>query len=125
MTEMRWVEVAEADELWEGEMIDFEVDGEQILVAHLVGGEVKAFQGLCPHQEILLVDGEFDPDKCELTCGGHHWQFDLRTGEGINPVGSQLYSFPTRVVGEKIEIGIPQDGQRHDNRFWITQEEAG
>lgn len=115
--DLRWFDVANADELWEGELVDFDVEGENVIVVHLAGGEIKAFQGMCPHQEIGLVTGEFDPDTCELACAGHSWEFDLRSGKGINPGGSQLYEFPARVVDDKIQVGIPQDGQRHYNRF--------
>lgn len=117
MTEVRWFDVVDAAELWEGELVDFDVAGEEVMIAHLLGGEIKAFQGMCPHQEIPLVDGEWDADTSELTCGGHSWQFDLRNGKGINPSGCQLYSFPVRVEGTKIQVGIPQDGQSHYNRF--------
>lgn len=117
MTEVRWFDVVEAAELWEGELADFGVEGEEVILAHLIGGEIKAFQGMCPHQEITLADGEWDADTCELTCAGHSWQFDLRNGKGINPGGCQLYSYPVRVVDAKIQVGIPQDGQQHYNRF--------
>lgn len=115
--DLRWIDVADVADVWEGELVDFDVDGEEVVIAHLDGGELKAFQGTCPHQEIPLADGDWDVDASTLTCGGHAWQFDLRTGKGINPTGCQLFEFPLRVTGEKIQIGIPQDGQRHYNRF--------
>ncbi len=117
MTELRWVDVADVDEVWEGDLLDFDVEGEEVMIAHLLGGELKAFQGMCPHQEIALVDGEWDADNSELTCGGHAWVFDLRNGKGVNPSDCQLFSFPVRVSGDKIQVAIPQDGQRHYNRF--------
>lgn len=118
MTEqLRWCEVADVGEVWEGEVLDFEVEGEQVMVAHLLGGDLRAFQGMCPHQEISLLDGEWDPDTSELTCGGHAWVFDLRSGKGINPSGCQLFQYPVRVEADKIEVGVPQDGNRHYYRF--------
>lgn len=118
--DLRWYDVADADEVWEGEVLDFEVDGEEVMVAHLLGGDLRAFQGMCPHQEISLLDGEWDADASELTCGGHAWVFDLRTGKGVNPAGCQLYQFAVRVTGDKIQVGVPQDGQRHYNRDNVT-----
>jgi toluene monooxygenase system ferredoxin subunit len=115
--EVRWFDVTDAAELWEGDLVDFDVEGEQVMLAHLIGGEIKAFQAMCPHQEIPLAHGEFDVDTCELTCTGHSWKFDLRTGQGTNPVGCELYSFPVRVEGEKIQVGVAQDGKRHYCRF--------
>ena len=115
--QVRWVNAASTDELWEGDLLDVELDGEQVLLVHLLDGPVKAFQGMCPHQEILLADGKWDPDRGRLLCGGHAWEFDLSNGAGVNPAGCQLYEFPVRVVSDEILVGLPQDGERHHNRF--------
>ncbi|WP_232525306.1 Rieske 2Fe-2S domain-containing protein [Mycobacterium intracellulare] len=121
VSEMRWFDAGDVDELWEGDVVEFDADGDQVLIARLDGGEIKAFQGTCPHQEYPLGSGVFDTDSCVLTCAGHSWEFDLRTGTGVNPTGSELYSFPVRVVESKIEVGVPQDGQRHYYRFSPSQ----
>jgi toluene monooxygenase system ferredoxin subunit len=115
--DVRWVKAAEADELWEGDILDVEVEGEQVLLVHAFDHPVKAYQGMCPHQEILLADGTFDPDTNRLLCPGHNWEFDLNDGSGINPMGCQLFEFPVKVEDEQIVVGIPQDGTRHHNRF--------
>lgn len=122
--DLRWYDVADLDEVWEGEVLDFDVAGEEVMVAHLLGGDLRAFQGMCPHQEISLLDGEWDADTSELTCGGHAWVFDLRTGKGVNPAGCQLFQFPVRVAGDKIQVGVPQDGQRHYNRDTVNTTSA-
>ncbi len=115
--EIRWFDAVEVDDLWEGDILDLEVGGEQVLLVHLSGGEIKAFQGVCPHQEILLANGKWDEDSGVLVCGGHNWEFDLRTGTGINPAGCRLYEYPVQVSGDKIQVGIPQDGKSHYIRF--------
>jgi toluene monooxygenase system ferredoxin subunit len=115
--QVRWVNAASTDELWEGDLLDVELDGEQVLLVHLLDGPVKAYQGMCPHQEILLADGKWDPDRGRLLCGGHAWEFDLSDGAGVNPAGCQLFEFPVRVVSDEILVGLPQDGERHHNRF--------
>ena len=114
---IRWVEASTVDDLWEGDLLDVEVEGEQVMLVHFLGGGVKAFQGMCPHQEILLADGKWDPDTNVLLCHGHNWEFDLTSGMGINPDGCRLYEFQVRVDDPQILVGIPQDGQRHHNRF--------
>jgi len=48
---------------------------------------------------------------------GHRWEFDLATGKGLNPTGCQLYEFAVQVVSDEIRVGIPDDGERHHNRF--------
>ncbi len=112
-----WVAASSADDLWEGDLIDVEVAGEQVMLVHLLEGPVKAYQGMCPHQEILLADGKWDADRNVLLCHGHNWEFDLTNGHGLNPTGCRLFEFPVKVEGDEILVGIPQDGERHHNRF--------
>lgn len=47
-----------------------------VLVRHR--GEVRAFEGRCPHLGTLLAEGELRDGR--LTCRSHHWQFDVRSG---------------------------------------------
>lgn len=114
--EIKWVEVPEAQDIWEGDVVDAEVDGEQVLIVHNLDGSYHAFQGLCPHQEVLLADGKWDEESCVITCPGHLWEFDTNTGSGINPKGSTLYRYPVREDGGVVCVGIPQDGELHYNK---------
>lgn len=111
---LKWVAVATLDDLWEGEYTDVQVEHELILLTHLEGGQMRAYQGNCPHQEIALAAGDLDDEI--LTCSAHHWQFNMVTGAGVNPAGCQLYRYEVKTEGETIYVGIPQDGQRHYNR---------
>jgi toluene monooxygenase system ferredoxin subunit len=77
---------------------------------------VKAYQGLCPHQQVLLADGEWDEDTGRLLCSGHRWEFDLRSGAGINPAGCQLYEYQVDVAAGSVRVGIAQDGASHHHR---------
>lgn len=114
---LRWVEVPEAQDLWEGDLIDAEVDGEQVLIVHHLDGSFAAYQGLCPHQEVLLADGKWDEEAVTLECSGHSWLFDLKTGAGVNPAGCRLYQYPVEVADGVVRVGIPQDGLIHYNRY--------
>jgi len=114
---IRWVSASSTDDLWEGDILDVELDGEQVLLVHLLDGQLKAFQGMCPHQEILLADGKWDPDTAKLVCPGHNWEFDLATGDGINPAGCRLFEYQVRRADDEVLVGIPDDGGRHHNRF--------
>lgn len=120
MAEFEWHRLTSLAEFWEGEILDFEVDGEEILLVHLDGGGVKAYQGMCPHQEVLLADGTWDVDSSMLMCKGHNWELDLREGKVTNPAGCALYEYPVEIAGEEVRVGIPQDGQRHYYR-WSTE----
>ncbi len=113
---VEWRKAAEEKDLWEGDILDVEVDNEEILLVWVPGEEIRAYQGLCPHQEVLLGDGHWDESSGRLVCSGHAWEFDLRRGEGINPKGCKLFQFGVRVRDGNIEVAIPQDGKRHYNR---------
>jgi toluene monooxygenase system ferredoxin subunit len=97
-----WVRVASLDDLWEGEVMAVDANGHHILLAHLEGGVVRAYQGICPHQEIKLVEGEFDGRT--LVCRGHRWEFDLTCGAGVNPADCALAEYPVLVEGEEIYV---------------------
>lgn len=113
-TEVDWVPIMRVDELWEGDARDIEVQGEHVLVARLPGGRIVAFQGVCPHQEYHLIDSEFDWDKGVVTCGGHHWQFRLTDGQGINPAGCRLFQYEVRVSDGEVLLGVPRGVRRYN-----------
>lgn len=115
---MAFVKVCELEDLWEGEMGAFEVDGNQVLLLHVDGGEITAFQGMCPHQQIALVDGHFDGK--ELTCKAHQWVFDGVSGKGINPDDCRLAKYAVKVEGEDVLVDI--DGVVP--LFSLTQEDS-
>ncbi|WP_142804791.1 Rieske 2Fe-2S domain-containing protein [Tepidiphilus sp. J10] len=99
---MPYTKVCTLDDLWEGEMASYTVNGHEILLVSLDGGEIKAFQGICPHQDIPLVEGKFDGKK--VVCRAHLWQFDAHTGKGINPDDCALAEYPVKVDGNDILI---------------------
>jgi len=105
-TTLQWIAVAPLNDLWEGEMTDFQVGDELVLLVHLGEGDIRAYQGYCPHQKTTLADGMLDGHI--LTCAAHFWQFNLSTGEGVNPKGRHLYSYPVKVEDATICVGIPQ-----------------
>jgi len=111
---LTWIAVTSFDELWEGDLLEVSAAGDDVLLAHLPGGELRAYQARCPHQEYPLSTGELDGSV--LTCSAHGWEFDLDTGSGVNPSGCTLYRFPVRRDGDRISVGIPADGERHHQR---------
>jgi toluene monooxygenase system ferredoxin subunit len=90
-----YLAVAAEDELWDGEMESYDVDGSEILVLR-IDGRYHAYDGSCPHQRQPLVEGTLDGTT--LTCSAHEWMFDARTGQGINPRGSCLTRHEVRIV---------------------------
>lgn len=99
---MSFTKVCTLDDLWEGEMEPFTVNGHEIVVVCAEGGEIKAFQGVCPHQDIALAEGQFDGKK--LICRAHLWQFDAATGKGINPDDCALAEYPVKIDGDDVYV---------------------
>jgi toluene monooxygenase system ferredoxin subunit len=88
-----------------------EVGGAAVLLVCLPGGDLHAYQGRCPHQEQPLADGDLDEEI--LTCAGHHWEFDLRSGRGINPDRCSLAEYEVRRQDGRLLVGVPDGGIEH------------
>lgn len=102
------------DDVWEGEMGPFvTADGTEILLAVLPGGVVRAVQGRCPHQDFPLHRGRLE--RHVLTCRAHLWQFDLESGQGVNPGDCQLAVYPTRVDGDDVYVDVAGIVPRHSH----------
>ena len=104
--ESEYQKVCELDDVWEGEMDVFEVGEKEVLIVHSPGREVRAYNPICPHQEHPLIDGELD--NCVLTCSAHLWQFDVLSGNGINPTGTSLINYPIKIKDDAIWVAIPK-----------------
>jgi toluene monooxygenase system ferredoxin subunit len=96
--------VCKLDDIWEGDMLPVDVDGHEVLLIRAEGDRVDAFQGTCPHQDIPLCEGTLKSGV--LTCRAHLWTFDVASGQGINPAGSQLARYPVRVDGEDVCVDV-------------------
>ena len=97
------------DDIWEGEMDVFEVKGQDVLIIHAPGGEIRAYDPICPHQYHQLIEGEFE--DCILTCSAHLWQFDVLSGDGVNPEGVALKAYPVKVENDAILVSLPAETQ--------------
>jgi nitrite reductase/ring-hydroxylating ferredoxin subunit len=98
-----FVDVCKVADLWDGEMESFEVGGAEVLLLKHEGRFV-AFQGVCPHQQMPLVEGKLE--KGVLTCRAHLWQFNASTGHGINPSNCRLKRYPVQIADETVQIGV-------------------
>jgi len=91
-------------QLREGEMRDFELDGREFIITWIQGDEPRAYDAACPHQGISLAFGEFDGRV--IVCGAHDWSFDASTGRGISPEDCHLKVCPLEIVGNDVFIKV-------------------
>jgi len=89
----------------EGESVPFIVDGQEILVIWPDGGQPRAFEGTCPHENQSLVNNS-DFNGRILICTVHGWVFDGRNGEGLRPTGCRMAEFPLRIVDGNVEVDL-------------------
>lgn len=78
--------VAKSRDVREGEMAVFDVGGQRVAVAK-VEGSFHAFGDICIHRHCSLPDGELEGKT--VTCPCHGSQFDVTTGEVLNPPGDR------------------------------------
>jgi toluene monooxygenase system ferredoxin subunit len=101
---MAFVKVCLTNQLGANGMASFYVEGLEVLILRDKSGELRALDGLCPHEDHPLVTGLLEGGM--LICSGHGWTFDATSGAGINPVGCKLSSYPVRVDGEDVLVDL-------------------
>jgi 3-phenylpropionate/trans-cinnamate dioxygenase ferredoxin component len=104
MSMAEFVTVGTAGDLSEGEMRAFEVGGRRVTVAR-VSGSLHAFDDTCTHRQCSLADG--DLEEATVTCPCHGSQFDVTTGEVLNPPATEpVPVFPLRVEDDEIQVEV-------------------
>ena len=86
-------------------MKGIEIDGRRVLVVNL-DGVLRAWDGTCTHEEADLSTGFLLGER--VTCPLHLSQFDLTTGEAVNPpatVPLKKYN----VIVENAEVFVELD----------------
>ena len=105
---MSFRRIADAASLWPGEMKGFVVDAMKVLLINL-DGTVHAYEDSCPHRGVALSCGRFEAASGTLTCEMHLWQYDARTGKGVNPRGVALRRLPMKVEDDAIWVEVDGD----------------
>jgi toluene monooxygenase system ferredoxin subunit len=104
---MAFQRAATLDELWDGEMIALEIEGQVVLLVN-VDGSIRAYADSCPHLGTRLSQGSLQRNV--LTCATHGWEFDASTGQGINPKTACLKSCAVKVENGDILIDVGAGG---------------
>ena|SRR3989338_3723260 len=99
---MAFVKICGIKEVLNGKGKSFIVNSQDIAVFNLEG-KYYAVQNKCPHAGVGLSGGFVDGNN--ITCPGHGWQFDIKTGEhAFMPVCLKTYG--TKILGEDLLIEI-------------------
>jgi nitrite reductase/ring-hydroxylating ferredoxin subunit len=103
-----FVEVGKAGELAPGTMKRVDLRGRRILLVN-VAGRICAVDDTCTHEEASLSTGVLRGElvKCPL----HGSRFNVCTGKALEePAEEDLRTYPVRLEGERILIGLPARG---------------
>jgi toluene monooxygenase system ferredoxin subunit len=100
---MAFRKLATVDDLWSGEMLALESEGQPVLLVN-VDGAICAYADTCPHLRTRLSQGSLQGNV--LSCSTHGWEFDASSGRGINPKAACLESFPVKVDNGEILVDV-------------------
>ena len=104
---LQFIEVAEENEIGNGDRLFIEIDGISIVIFN-IEGKFFAIADVCSHDNGPLGDGELDAASCQVVCPRHGARFDIRSGKADTlPAVVDIPAYPVRVVNGKLEIGIP------------------
>jgi 3-phenylpropionate/trans-cinnamate dioxygenase ferredoxin component len=100
------IPVCAVGELPEGEMRLIEHDGMKIGVFNC-GGELRAIEDRCSHDDGPLAEGEFDTKACTVECPRHGSLFDIATGRPKTlPAYAPVRTFPVSIEDETITLEV-------------------
>jgi len=90
------------DDLWIGEMVSREIGGQRVMIVRLED-TVCAYVDRCAHLGVPISEGKLEGEV--VTCRAHHYQYDVRTGAGVNPKSVRLIPVPVCVRDGRILVG--------------------
>ncbi len=104
----KWIDVADADGIADGEVKTFQVEANRVAVAR-ANGQLYAVQDLCSHDDGPLGDG--DLEEYAIVCPRHGAKFDIRTGEVLAmPAAAPIETFPVMEKDGRIHIALKDRG---------------
>jgi anthranilate 1,2-dioxygenase ferredoxin subunit len=100
----QWIEVASIADIEEGEPFAAAAGGIP-LALFKVNGSFFALYDLCSHGAARLSDGFVEGDCVE--CPLHQGLVSIATGTPMSaPITEPVKAYPTRVVGDRIEVEV-------------------
>lgn len=102
----KWVEVAPAEEIPEGEARVFEIEGERIAVCR-ANDQLFAIQDVCTHDDGPLGEGSLE--GYAIQCPRHGAKFDVRTGAVLSmPAVVPVETYPVMEKDGKVMVAVRQ-----------------
>lgn len=100
-----FLRVAAFDDLWNGEMRGYVVHGSPVLLVR-EDDRIYAYADRCAHQGVALSKGSLEGHV--LTCSAHGWQYDVCTGDGVNPASARLEPLAVRVEHGTVFVDLAE-----------------
>ena len=100
-----WIEACALGDVDAEDVIRIDHDGRSFALYRSPEDTYHATDGLCTHEKVHLADGLVMDDVIE--CPKHNGRFNYKTGKALGaPACVNLRTYPVRVEGQKILIGI-------------------
>ena len=105
----RFVKVARVDQIDSEKGTLVEIEGKRIALFS-VADRYYAIEDTCTHRGGPLSEGMLLEGEGTIVCPWHGARFDVTTGKVLSPPAPRgVASFPVRVVGNDIEIEMPEE----------------
>jgi toluene monooxygenase system ferredoxin subunit len=101
---MAFTNLCRVDQVPKGLTATFKIEAHEVLLVRPDGGELRAFEGRCPHQLVSLEHALFDGRT--LTCQLHRWTFDVNTGRCRPPRSAALTQYPLRIEEGMVQVDM-------------------
>lgn len=99
------VHVCRVDEVPEGALSGFAIPGvDWPVMVTRIDGVIVATTSVCPHEDVSLLPGQLD--RGVVTCPGHAYELDLRTGRCLHDPRLELRRYRVTVIGDDVWIDL-------------------
>ncbi|MFZ3582785.1 MocE family 2Fe-2S type ferredoxin [Loktanella sp. DJP18] len=100
-----WINACTIHDIDPEDVIRFDHEGRTFAIYRSPDDAYFCTDGLCTHEQVHLADGLVMDHTIE--CPKHNGRFDYRTGAALRaPVCVNLHSYPTRINGDRVMIGL-------------------
>lgn len=99
----RWIEIAEKNELKDGDCKMVAMEDGTVIALFRVKGNFYALLNACPHMGGPLGEGRLE--GATVRCPWHGWELDVKTGcFAVNPTEKAQPVYPTKIKNGKVQI---------------------